>query len=91
MYGIHINKDALKYVNSLAEKSKRSIKRKLEILKEDPHPGRDDKKKLQLPDHRSGYPTVRVRFRMPPPESLMSPGDSCAAKRTGFRVLVGRF
>ncbi|MCK5109589.1 MAG: type II toxin-antitoxin system RelE/ParE family toxin [Methanosarcinales archaeon] len=51
MYGVHINKDALKYVNSLTEKSERLIKRKLEILKEDPHPGRDDKKKLQLPDY----------------------------------------
>lgn len=51
MYGVHINKDALKYVNSLAEKSERLIKRKLEILKEDPYPGRDDKKKLQLPDY----------------------------------------
>jgi ABC-type Na+ transport system ATPase subunit NatA len=34
MYGVHTNKDALKYVNSLTEKSKRLIKRKLEILKE---------------------------------------------------------
>nr|AAU83192.1 hypothetical protein GZ27A8_12 [uncultured archaeon GZfos27A8] len=38
--------------------------------------------------HRSGHPKVRVRFRMPPPESLMSSGDSCATKRTGFRVPV---
>ena len=27
-----------------------------------------------------------MRFRMPPPESLVSSGDSCAARRTGFRV-----
>ena len=58
MYGVHINKDALKYVNSLTEKSERLIKRKLEILKEDPYPGRDDKKKLQLPD----YDLFRMRM-----------------------------
>ena len=51
MYGVYITKDALKYVNSLTEKSERSIKRKLEILREDPYPGRDDKKKLQLSDY----------------------------------------
>jgi mRNA-degrading endonuclease RelE of RelBE toxin-antitoxin system len=34
MYGVHITEDALKYVNSLTEKSERLIKRKLEILKE---------------------------------------------------------
>ena len=39
---------------------------------------------VPVPDHRSGYPRVRVRFRMPPPESLMSSGDSCAAKGTDF-------
>jgi len=37
---------------------------------------------------RSGHPRVRVRFRMPPPESLMSSGDSCAENGAGFRVLV---
>ena len=42
MYGVHINKNALKCVNSLTEKSERLIKRKLELLKEDPYPGRDD-------------------------------------------------
>ena len=41
----------MKYVNSLTEKSERSIKQKLEILKEDPYPGRDDKKMLQLLDY----------------------------------------
>ena len=41
----------MKYVNSLTEQSERSIKRKLEILKEGPYPGRDDKKKLQLLDY----------------------------------------
>ena len=51
MYDVCITKNALKYVNSLTEKSKRSIKQKLEILKEDPYPGRDNKKKLQLPDY----------------------------------------
>ncbi|KAF5411165.1 MAG: type II toxin-antitoxin system RelE/ParE family toxin [Euryarchaeota archaeon] len=51
MYGVHINKNALKYVNSLTEKNERLIKRKFEILKEDPYHGRDDKKKLQLPDY----------------------------------------
>ncbi len=41
---------------------------------------------VPVPDHRSGHPRVRVRFRMPPPESLMSSGDSCTAKGTGFCV-----
>jgi len=39
------------YIDTLAEKSKRLIKRKLETLKDNPYPGRDDKKKLQLPNY----------------------------------------
>ena len=41
--------------------------------------------------HRSGHPTARVRFRMPPPESLMSSGDSCVAKGTDFSRSRGGF
>ena len=41
----------MKYIDTLAEKSKRLIKRKLETLKDNPYPGRDDKKKLQLPNY----------------------------------------
>jgi len=51
MYRVLINKDAQKYVDSLTEKSKRIVKKKLETLKDNPHPGRADKKKLQLPDY----------------------------------------
>lgn len=51
MYSVLINTDALKYIDTLTEKSKRLIKRKLEALKDNPHPGRDDKKKLQLPNY----------------------------------------
>jgi len=51
MYHVLINRDAQKYVNSLTEKSKRIVKKKLETLKDNPHPGRADKKKLQLPDY----------------------------------------
>lgn len=51
MYSVLINRDALKYIDALTEKSKRLIKRKLETLKDDPYPGRDDKKKLQFPDY----------------------------------------
>ncbi len=51
MYSVLINRDAQKYVDSLTEKSKRLIKKKLEMLKDNPHPGRADKKKLQLPNY----------------------------------------
>ena len=51
MYRVLINRDAQKYIDSLTEKSKRIIKKKLETLKDNPHPGRADKKKLQLPDY----------------------------------------
>ena len=51
MYSVFINRDALKYVDTLTEKSKRLIKKKLETLKDNPHPGRADKKKLQLPNY----------------------------------------
>ncbi|RZN36614.1 MAG: hypothetical protein EF813_07175 [Methanosarcinales archaeon] len=36
---------------------------------------------MPVPDHRSSHPTVRVRFRIPPPESLRSSGGSCATER----------
>ena len=51
MYRVLINRDAQKYVDSLTEKSKRIVKKKLEALKDNPHLGRADKKKLQLPDY----------------------------------------
>ena len=51
MYRVLINRDAQKYIDSLTEKSKRIIKKKLETLKDNHHPGRADKKKLQLPDY----------------------------------------
>lgn len=51
MYRVLINRDAQKYIDSLTEKSKGIIKKKLETLKDNPHPGRADKKKLQLPDY----------------------------------------
>jgi mRNA-degrading endonuclease RelE of RelBE toxin-antitoxin system len=38
-------------VDSLTEKSRRLVKKKLEMLKDNPHPGRADKKKLQLPNY----------------------------------------
>ena len=50
MYRVLINREA--YVDSLTEKSRRLVKKKLETLKDDPHPGRRaDKKKLQLPNY----------------------------------------
>jgi len=51
MYCVLINRDAQKYIDSLTEKSNRIVKKKLETLKDNPHPGRADKKKLQLPDY----------------------------------------
>ena len=51
MYSVLINRDAQKYVDSLTEKSRRLVKKKLEMLKDNPHPGRADKKKLQLPNY----------------------------------------
>ena len=42
-------------------------------------PAQSDKS-FQSRIFRSGHPRVRVRFRMPPPESLMSSGDSCVVK-----------
>ena len=43
MYSVLINRDAQKYVDSLTEKSRRLVKKKLEMLKDNPHPGRADK------------------------------------------------
>ncbi len=37
MYRLLINRNAQKYVDLLTEKSKRLVKKKLEILKDDPH------------------------------------------------------
>ncbi|MEA1999882.1 MAG: type II toxin-antitoxin system RelE/ParE family toxin [Euryarchaeota archaeon] len=51
MYNVLINKDAQKYVDLLTEKSRRLVKKKLEMLKDNPHPGRADRKKLQLPNY----------------------------------------
>ena len=51
MYSVLINRDAQKYVDSLTEKSRRLVKKKLEMLKDNPHPGRAAKKKLQLPNY----------------------------------------
>jgi len=51
MYSVLINRDAQKYVDSLTEKSRMLVKKKLEMLKDNPHPGRADKKKLQLPNY----------------------------------------
>jgi len=51
MYCVLINRNAQKYVDSLTEKSRRLVKKKLEMLKDNPHPGRADKKKLQLPNY----------------------------------------
>jgi len=51
MYSVLINRDAQKYVDSLTEKSRRLVKKKLEMLKDNPHPGRADKKKLQLQNY----------------------------------------
>jgi mRNA-degrading endonuclease RelE of RelBE toxin-antitoxin system len=51
MYSVLITRDAQKYVDSLTEKSRRLVKKKLEMLKDNPHPGRADKKKLQLPNY----------------------------------------
>ena len=51
MYSVLINREAQKYVDSLTEKSRRLVKKKLEMLKDNPHPGRADKKKLQLPNY----------------------------------------
>ena len=44
MYRVLINRDAQKYIDSLTEKSKRIIKKKLETLKDNPHPGRAEEK-----------------------------------------------
>jgi mRNA-degrading endonuclease RelE of RelBE toxin-antitoxin system len=44
MYRVLINRDAQKYIDSLTEKSKRIVKKKLETLRDNPHPGRADKK-----------------------------------------------
>jgi mRNA interferase RelE/StbE len=51
MYSVLINREAQKYVDSLTEKSRRLVKKKLEMLKDNPNPGRADKKKLQLPNY----------------------------------------
>jgi mRNA interferase RelE/StbE len=56
MYRVLISRDALNYLATLTEKSKRLINRRLEVLKEDPYPGRADKKKLHL----SGYDLFRM-------------------------------
>ncbi len=47
-YELLIEKSALKFLQSLPKKSKRILKKYLEILKEDPYPGsRGDKKRLR--------------------------------------------
>ncbi len=56
MYCVLINRDALNYLASLTEKSKKLIRRRLDVLKEDPYPGRAEKKKLHLP----GYDLFRM-------------------------------
>ena len=38
MYSVLINRAAQKYVDSLTEKSRRLVKKKLEMLKDNPHP-----------------------------------------------------
>jgi mRNA interferase RelE/StbE len=56
MYRVLISRDALNYLATLTEKSKRVINRRFEVLKEDPYPGRAGKKKLHL----SGYDLFRM-------------------------------
>ena len=56
MYRVFITRDALNYLVTLTEKSKRLINRRFAVLKEDPYPGRADKKKLHLP----GYDLFRM-------------------------------
>jgi mRNA interferase RelE/StbE len=51
MYSVFINRNAQKYIDSLTEKSRSLVKKKLEMLKDNPHPGRSDKKKLQFPNY----------------------------------------
>lgn len=50
MYKVLINREALEYVNSLPEKSRRIVKENLKKLGEGPYPGTDkgDKEKLTL-------------------------------------------
>lgn len=51
-YKVLISNRALEFLNSLTEKSQKIVKDKLEILYEDPYPGkRGDKKILSLPDY----------------------------------------
>jgi len=51
-YKVFISKKALKFLNSLPEKSQRIIENKLKILYEDPYPSKKgDKEKLNLPDY----------------------------------------
>ncbi len=51
-YKVLISKKALKFLNSLPEKSQRIVRNKLKILQEDPYPSkRGDKEKLTLPDY----------------------------------------
>ncbi len=50
MYRVLINRDAQKYIDSLTtEKSKRIIKKKLETLSDNPHPGREEEKVVVMP------------------------------------------
>nr|QNO56238.1 hypothetical protein BCGBNPPC_00022 [Methanosarcinales archaeon ANME-1 ERB7] len=66
MYSVLINRDAQKYVDSLTEKSRMLVKKKLEMLKDNLHPGRADKKKLQLPN----YDLFRMHVRELPVNNL---------------------
>lgn len=51
-YKILISKRALKFLNSITEKSQRIIRDELQILYEDPYPGkRGDKERLDLSDY----------------------------------------
>lgn len=51
-YKVLISEKALSFLNSLSEKSQRIVRSKLEILYEEPYPGkRGDKEKLCLPDY----------------------------------------
>ena len=51
-YKVLISKKALRFLDSLPEKSQRIVRNKLRILQEDPYPGKGgDKEKLNLPDY----------------------------------------
>ncbi|RLI79953.1 hypothetical protein DRP07_09640 [Archaeoglobales archaeon] len=54
-YRVLISKKALKFLNSLLEKSQRIVKEKLKVLYKDPYPGKN-KEKLDL----QGYVLYRM-------------------------------